>query len=210
MQQNKLYIYFFFILIWTSYYRIFFFLFTLLRVVTIVPRIMEDAGFFHHLSRWTGFTWLLNETLISASLLIDVSCPRSFLILLSLSLFFLISIVSSFRLMILQRVFCFQWSNESCTFELCMLHAISGGQLSLVREERNSIPDTIIVSFNEVCARQITRFQEIFPEKRKYLIKGWLIIPGRKLESSPVNDRMNSREAFIVGILTFILRRSVY
>lgn len=62
-------------------------LLNLLRVVTIVPRIMEDAGFFHHLSRWTGFTWLLNETLISASLLIDVSCPRSFLILLSLSFF---------------------------------------------------------------------------------------------------------------------------
>lgn len=84
----------------------------MLRVVTIVPRIMEDAGFFHHLSRWTGFTWLLNETLISASLLIDVSCPRSFLILLSLSLFFLISIVSSFRLMILQRVFESSASND--------------------------------------------------------------------------------------------------
>lgn len=173
---------------------------------------MEDAGFFHHLSRWTGFTWLLNETLISASLLIDVSCPRSFLILLSLSFF------SHLNRLIFPpddpptcfRIFCFQWSNESCTFELCMLHAISGGQLSLVREERNSIPDTIIVSFNEVCARQITRFQEISPEKRKYLIKGWLIIPGRKLENSPVNDRMNSKEAFIVGILTFILRRSVY
>lgn len=77
--------------------------------------------------------------------------------------------------MILQRVFESSASNDPTNRvrSSCVCYTlISGGQLSLVREERNSIPDTIIVSFNEVCARQITHFQEISPEKRKYLIKG--------------------------------------
>lgn len=78
--------------------------------------------------------------------------------------------------MILQRVFESSASNDPTNrvriYTRSVYTLISGGQLSLVREERNSIPDTIIVSFNEVCARQITRFQEISPEKRKYLIKG--------------------------------------